>query len=63
MAVLVDTSKYKAVHGKEPSEYGNWRFKIGKKEVILTGNYDICRKEAIDKSSKIKYIARIYLLA
>ena len=62
MAVLVDTSKYEAVHGKKPRGYGHWEFRIGNKIINLTGMYSICRKEAIKIGNKASNVTRVYLL-
>jgi hypothetical protein len=53
-SINVNTSKYKTVHGKEPSGNGMWAFEIGGEEIFThkAMNYADAKKWAMNQAKE-----------
>ena len=51
--MAVNTNSYEWSHGKRPSGYGFWFFKVGQTEVSFSGMYSECKKKAIAFAKQI----------
>lgn len=60
--MTVWTYKFEAAHGKKPSGFGTWFFKIGEKEYPIVGKYSEAKKMACQMAKREKVTA-IYVLS